>query len=112
MDTYTWAAPANVKAPLDARETEIYQQAVVGLILCNGDETNATEHEGRHEAKFSAEGRRINRTLLLSNAANHTAKITILFTELSRDRLYSEKDYTQRNLRMACKECMHVRFGY
>lgn len=29
IHTYTNAAPANVKAPLDARETEIYQQAVV-----------------------------------------------------------------------------------
>lgn len=87
-----------------------------GLISCNGDETNVMEHEGRHEAKFSAEGH-INRTLLLGNIANHTAKITILFTESrrelrSRDRLYSETDYAQRNPRMACMEHMHVRRGY
>lgn len=111
----------NVKAPLDARETEIYQQAVIwrgggGLIPCNGNEMNAMEHEGRHEAKFPAEGR-INQTLLLGNTANHTARMTIFSTESkrelhSRDWLYSEKDYAQRHLRIACVECIHVRFGH
>lgn len=48
IHTYICAAPANVKPPLDARETEIYQQAEGWY----GDETNAMEHEGRHEAKF------------------------------------------------------------
>lgn len=64
------------------------------LIPCNGNEMNVMKHEGRHETKFPAEGRYVNRTLLLSNTANHTAKITILSAELrrelhSRDRLYS-----------------------
>lgn len=94
-----------------ARDRDISTDRGLGrLIPCNGNEMNATEHEGRHETKFPAEGRRINRTLLLDNAAKSYCENDDTFHGIktritsARSVVTVKKIYARRHFRIACIE--------